>query len=67
MQLARDGRIILNLDETAEASHVTVQEIDELDSETDLTEAPKAPEDGGQATVDELKELNLGSVKEPRY
>ena len=29
MQQAREGRIILNLDETIEASHVTVQELDE--------------------------------------
>jgi len=48
MQLARDGKIILDLDETVEASHVTVQEVDESDSEIDLTEAPKALEDGGK-------------------
>ena len=52
------------MDETV-ASHVTAQEVDESDSEIDLTEAPEALEDGGQAIVDELKELNLGYVEEP--
>ena len=42
MQLARDGRIILGLDETAEANHVIVQEVDESDSEIDFTEALEA-------------------------
>jgi len=66
MWLAKDGRIILDLDETTEASHVTVQEAGESDFEIDLTKALEALEDGGQATVDELKELNLRFVKEPR-
>ena len=43
----------------------------ETDSESDASddepnEAPRAIEDGGQATVDELKELNLGIDEEPR-
>ena len=47
--------------------HVTA----EIDSESDASddepnEAPRAIEDGGQATVDELKELNLGTSEEPR-
>jgi len=42
MRLAREGRIILDLDETIEASYVTMQEFDESDSEIALTEAPKA-------------------------
>ena len=41
MQLAKEGRIILDLDEMAEVSHVTMREVDELDFEVDLTEAPK--------------------------
>ena len=61
-----DGRIILDFDEIAEASHVTVQEVDESDSEIDLTKALEALEDYGQATIDELKESNLRSVEEPR-
>jgi len=47
MWLARDGIIILDLDETAKPSHVTVQEVDELDTEINLTEAAEALEDGG--------------------
>uniref|UniRef100_A0A2N9ILM6 Uncharacterized protein n=1 Tax=Fagus sylvatica TaxID=28930 RepID=A0A2N9ILM6_FAGSY len=35
-------------------------------SDDEPDEAPHAIEDGGQATVDELKELNLGTVDEPR-
>ena len=42
----------------------------ETDSESDASddepnEAPQAIEDGGQATVDELKELNLRTDEEP--
>ena len=40
--MAREGRIILNLDETAEASHIIVQEADESDLKINLTKAPKA-------------------------
>ena len=42
MRLAKGGRIILDFDEMAEVSHVTVQEADESDSEIELTEAPEA-------------------------
>uniref|UniRef100_A0A2N9HH26 Uncharacterized protein n=1 Tax=Fagus sylvatica TaxID=28930 RepID=A0A2N9HH26_FAGSY len=35
-------------------------------SDDEPDKAPHAIEDGGQATVDELKELNLGTVDEPR-
>ena len=38
MRLAEEGRIILDLDETAEVGHVTVQETDESDSEMDHAE-----------------------------
>ena len=41
MWLAKDGRIILYFDETTEANHVTVQEVDESHFEVNLTEAPK--------------------------
>ena len=34
-------------------------------SDDEPNEAPPAIEDGGQATIDELKELNLGNDKEP--
>ena len=35
-------------------------------SQDELGEAPQVFEDGGQATVDELKELNLGTNEDPR-
>jgi uncharacterized protein YehS (DUF1456 family) len=46
--------------------HITV-ETDSRSSSSDdePNEAPHAIEDGGQATVDELKELNLGTTDEP--
>ena len=46
--------------------HVTTETDSESDaSDDEPNEAPWAIEDGGQATVDELKELNLGTNKEP--
>uniref|UniRef100_A0A803LJ78 Uncharacterized protein n=1 Tax=Chenopodium quinoa TaxID=63459 RepID=A0A803LJ78_CHEQI len=50
----------------ATSNHVTVSEENILDGEVDPTEAPKTLEDGGQSTVDDLKELNLGNTDEPR-
>ena len=38
MRLAEEGRIILDLDETTEVGHITVQEADESDSEMDHAE-----------------------------
>ena len=35
-------------------------------SDDEPNEAPRAIEDKGQATVDELRELNLGTSEEPR-
>ena len=47
--------------------HVTAETDSESDaSDDEPNEAPRAIEDGGQATVDELKELNLGTSEEPR-
>ena len=49
------------------AYHVTVETDSEFSlSDDEPDEASHAIEDGGQATVDELKELNLGTVDEPR-
>uniref|UniRef100_A0A2N9J4N8 Uncharacterized protein n=1 Tax=Fagus sylvatica TaxID=28930 RepID=A0A2N9J4N8_FAGSY len=49
------------------AYHVTVEtDSGSSSSDDEPDEAPHAIEDGGQATVDELKELNLGTVDEPR-
>ena len=47
--------------------HVTVETDSESDaSDDEPNEAPRAIEDGGQATVDKLRELNLGTSEEPR-
>jgi len=43
-----------------------VRELDDSNSEIELTETLKTLEGGGQATVDELKELNLGTPDERR-
>uniref|UniRef100_A0A2N9G4P3 Uncharacterized protein n=1 Tax=Fagus sylvatica TaxID=28930 RepID=A0A2N9G4P3_FAGSY len=49
------------------AYHVTVEtDSGSSSSDDEPDKAPHAIEDGGQATVDELKELNLGTVDEPR-
>ena len=46
--------------------HVTAETDSESDaSDDEPNEAPRAIEDGGQATVDELKELNLRTDEEP--
>ncbi|KAG5554509.1 hypothetical protein RHGRI_012153 [Rhododendron griersonianum] len=46
--------------------HVAVEEHSSSDSEDDdFPEAPLELEDGGQPTVDDLKELNLGTPDEP--
>uniref|UniRef100_A0A2N9J370 Integrase catalytic domain-containing protein n=1 Tax=Fagus sylvatica TaxID=28930 RepID=A0A2N9J370_FAGSY len=47
--------------------HVTVEtDSGSSSSDEEPDEAPHAIGDGGQATVDELKELNLGTTDEPR-
>ena len=47
--------------------HVTVETDSKSDaSDDEPNEAPRAIEDGGQSTVDELRELNLGTSEEPR-
>ncbi|CAL8152128.1 unnamed protein product [Prunus armeniaca] len=60
------------LDVTSEAEvlvvhHVTIKELDEEEPfEEEVHDARAALEDGGQATVDELKELNLGTNEDLR-
>jgi len=53
-------------EEVISSNHITIHECDDSDSEIELAETPKTFEDGGQATVDDLKELNLGTNEEPR-
>ncbi|KAL0461140.1 UNVERIFIED_CONTAM: Transposon Tf2-12 polyprotein [Sesamum latifolium] len=49
------------------SNHVTIDEGSDSDiSEDEIQNAPPQLEDGIQATVDELKELNLGTTEEPR-
>ncbi|KMT11045.1 hypothetical protein BVRB_5g111360 [Beta vulgaris subsp. vulgaris] len=50
----------------ASCNHVTVCEAEGQDEEVETAEAPKTLEDGGQSTVDDLKELSLGTPDEPR-
>ena len=51
-------------EEQASSNHVIVQEDDDLHySKIELTEALETLEDGGQAMVDKLKELNLRYVE----
>ena len=52
--------------EFVSSNHVTAQEVSNSDEEIETEVAPKILEDGGQTTVDELKELNLGTLEEPR-
>ena len=57
------------IEELSSSFHITVEEDTFSDVEVtneEVDEAPPALEDGVQATVDELKEINLGTTKEPR-
>ncbi|KAA0035661.1 uncharacterized protein E5676_scaffold455G00860 [Cucumis melo var. makuwa] len=47
--------------------HITILEELEIETvEEDVEDAPQSVEDGGQSTTDELKEVNLGTIEEPR-
>ncbi|KAH7847684.1 hypothetical protein Vadar_029012 [Vaccinium darrowii] len=62
MKVAKEEEI-----EYTTSYHVEVEEHSSSDSEDDdFLEAPPQLEDGGQPTVDDLKELNLGTPDEPR-
>ena len=54
-------------EEVVSSNHITAHEYDDSDSKIELAETPETFEDGGQSTVDELKELNLGTNEEPRF
>ncbi|XP_074300093.1 uncharacterized protein LOC141631304 [Silene latifolia] len=51
---------------TTSSYHITVEEIPDENEEGETNDDPKTLEDGGQSTVDELKELNLGTNEDPR-
>ena len=57
------------IEEVSSSFHITIEEDTLSDAEAtneEVDEAPLALEDEGQATVDELKEINLGTAEEPR-
>jgi len=54
-------------EQVASSNHITIRECDDLDSEIELAKTPEMLEDRGQATVDDLKELNLGCKEGPRH
>ncbi|KAM1480740.1 hypothetical protein ACFX2I_027854 [Malus domestica] len=62
-QLAREDN---TKEEAQDVFHITIQEGEEEILEEDVMAAPLQLEDGGQATVDDLKELNLGTSEEPK-
>ncbi|KAM0980052.1 hypothetical protein ACFX14_015828 [Malus domestica] len=53
-------------EEAQDVFHITIQEGEEEILEEDIIVAPSQLEDGGQATVDDLEELNLGTSEEPK-
>ncbi|XP_074300411.1 uncharacterized protein LOC141631671 [Silene latifolia] len=55
-----------DLEVTTSSYHITVEEVPDESEEVEADEAPETLEDGGQSTVDELKELNLGTREDPR-
>jgi len=50
-------------EEVTSSNHITVQECKDLELERELAEIPEILKDGGQSTVDDLKELDLGTVE----
>ena len=53
-------------EELTSSNHITVQDCEDSESEIELAETPETLEDGGQAIVDDLKELYIGTVEKPR-
>ena len=57
------------IEEVSSSFHITIEEDTLSDTKAtneEVDEAPPALEDRVQATVDELKEINLGTIEEPR-
>ena len=48
------------------SNHVSVNEVDAKSQEEDAEEASSSFEEGNQATIDELKEVNIGTDEDPR-
>ena len=56
------------IEEVSSSFHITIEEDTLSDAKAtneEVDEAAPALEDGVQATVDELKEINLGTIEEP--
>jgi len=53
-------------EEVVPSNHITIHECDNSDSEIELVETLETFEDRRQATVDNLKELNLDTDEQPR-
>ncbi|KAG9442226.1 hypothetical protein H6P81_018080 [Aristolochia fimbriata] len=53
-------------EEAVAVHHITAGEGDDPTPEDDLGEAPAIFEEGGQATIDQLKKVNLGTEDDPR-
>ncbi|KAM2067327.1 hypothetical protein ACFX1T_043672 [Malus domestica] len=63
----QQAREVNSEEEAQDVFHITIQEGEEDEIlEEDVIAAPSQLEDGGQATVDDLKELNLGTSEEPK-
>jgi len=55
------GKVEEEEEEQVSFNHVTVWETNNLKDEVQLVEAAETLEDGGQAIINELKELNLAT------
>ncbi|XP_074290302.1 uncharacterized protein LOC141617032 [Silene latifolia] len=61
-----DAKKSSDLEITTSSYHITVEDIPDEKEEVEADKAPETLEDGGKSTVDELKELNLGTNEDPR-
>jgi len=56
----------IKAEDQVSSNQIMIREADDLETTVEPAKALKALEDGGQATVDELKVLNLGMKEDPR-
>ncbi|XP_017984423.1 PREDICTED: uncharacterized protein LOC108663676 [Theobroma cacao] len=52
--------------EISTCNHMFIVESDEKSEEEDIQEAPSSLEEGNRITIDELKEVNIGTIEDPR-
>ena len=48
------------------SNHISVEKVEEVPQLEDAQEAPASFEEGNQGTIDELKQVNLGTEQDPR-